>query len=122
MKPRRGQKFPADWSEFLALLVKHRVRFLVVGAHALAAHGRPRWTGDFGVEPLRLDVLKSISGVNFPEAWRSRVRTEIAGHTVHVIGRRAYLKNKRSAGRPKDLADIALLEEIAEPKRKRGGR
>lgn len=35
-------KFPPDWSEFISCLCSHRVRFLVVGAHALAANGRPR--------------------------------------------------------------------------------
>jgi len=38
-----------DWREFLRLLIAHRVKFLVVGAHALAAHGRPRFTGDLDV-------------------------------------------------------------------------
>lgn len=51
--PRRSRPpqlhLTGDWSEFLHLLQKHRVRFLVVGAHALAAHGRPRFTGDFDV-------------------------------------------------------------------------
>ena len=46
-------KLPPDWSEFISLLFAHRVRFLIVGAHALAANGRPRATQDltFGLEP-----------------------------------------------------------------------
>jgi hypothetical protein len=43
------EQLPPDWKEFLSLLVSHRVRFLVVGAHALAVHGRPRLTGDLDV-------------------------------------------------------------------------
>ena len=35
-----------DLREFVELLISHRVDFLVVGAHALAFHGRPRYTGD----------------------------------------------------------------------------
>ena len=42
-------KLRADWSEFIALLKRHGVRFLIVGAHALAVHGRPRYTDDFDV-------------------------------------------------------------------------
>ncbi len=38
-----------EWSAFLSLLNSNRVRFLVVGAHALAAHGQPRFTGDLDV-------------------------------------------------------------------------
>ena len=46
-----------DFKEFIELLRSNRVEFLVVGAHALAAHGRPRYTGDletfgFGLKPI----------------------------------------------------------------------
>jgi len=42
-------KLRADWSEFIVLLKRRGVRFLIVGAHALAVHGRPRYTDDFDV-------------------------------------------------------------------------
>jgi hypothetical protein len=38
-----------DWREFLSLLHSRGVRFLLVGAHALAAHGYPRFTGDLDI-------------------------------------------------------------------------
>ena len=38
-----------DLKEFVALLTSHRVDFLVVGAHAVAFHARPRFTGDLDV-------------------------------------------------------------------------
>ncbi len=44
-----------DFRELLALLNSHRVDYLIVGAHALAFHGAPRYTGDMdmgGVEAL----------------------------------------------------------------------
>ena len=37
---------PEDWKEFLSLLNAREVEYLVVGAHALAYHGLPRFTGD----------------------------------------------------------------------------
>jgi hypothetical protein len=40
---------PQDWQEFLSSLNARRVKFLVVGAHALAAHGAPRYTADLDV-------------------------------------------------------------------------
>jgi hypothetical protein len=40
---------PPDWNELIGLLCSHRVRFLVVGAHALAAAGRPRATQDLDI-------------------------------------------------------------------------
>ena len=38
-----------DFKEFIELLRSNGVEFLVVGAHALAAHGRPRYTGDLDI-------------------------------------------------------------------------
>jgi hypothetical protein len=50
-----------DFAEFIRILVRHRVRFLVVGAYALAHHGYPRATNDVDVliatdEPNRARV------------------------------------------------------------------
>ncbi|MDP3505415.1 MAG: nucleotidyltransferase [Myxococcales bacterium] len=42
-------ELPQDWSEFLSLLVGQKVRFLLIGGHAMAAHGAPRFTGDLDV-------------------------------------------------------------------------
>ena len=36
---------------------------------------------------------------------------KLKGRTIYFIGRRALLANKRAAGRPKDLADVAWLEQ-----------
>lgn len=38
-----------DFVEMLSALIEARVEFLIVGAHALAAHGRPRATGDIDI-------------------------------------------------------------------------
>jgi hypothetical protein len=38
-----------DWTEFLELLTSHRVRFMLVGGHAVASHGEPRFTEDLDV-------------------------------------------------------------------------
>jgi hypothetical protein len=42
-------KLSRDWSEFLSLLIRHEVRFVIVGGHAVAAHGEPRFTEDLDV-------------------------------------------------------------------------
>ena len=42
-----------------------------------------------GLPPRRVDVLTSISGVAFPEAWEGRVTHEVAGMTVPFLGRTA---------------------------------
>jgi hypothetical protein len=38
-----------DWTEFLSALIARRVRFVLVGGHAVAAHGEPRLTEDLDV-------------------------------------------------------------------------
>jgi hypothetical protein len=64
-----------------------------------------------GVKPWRIDILTGIDGVTFEEAWASRLPASFHGIDLFVIGREALLRNKRAAGRKKDLMDVALLEE-----------
>jgi hypothetical protein len=64
-----------------------------------------------GLPPRRIDVLTQISGLDFDEAWASRVEADLDQRRVHFIGREAYIKNKLAAGRPKDLADAARLTD-----------
>jgi len=64
-----------------------------------------------GRPPLRIDVMTSVDGLTFPEAWDDRLVVEFADQSVGFLGREGLLKNKRASGRPKDLADIALLAE-----------
>src|SRR5476651_2315420 len=110
--------FENDFIDFIELLNHHDVKYMVVGAHALAFHGRPRHTGDldiwikpssenaekmvlvlkgFGFEslglqkddflkenyvtqlgypPLRIDILNSISGVDFDDAYKGKILGE----------------------------------------------
>ncbi len=67
-----------------------------------------------GVAPYRIDILTSVTGVEFDEAWAHRNKCQIDGISVSVIGRDELLKNKRATGRPKDLADVAWLEQSGE--------
>jgi hypothetical protein len=140
-----------DFVEMLSALNAAGAEYLVVGAHALAAHGVPRATGDLdiwvrstpdnarrvldalrefgaplfdlsiddlsqpetvfqiGVVPVRIDLLTSISGVDFEEAWARRIPGTVEGVAFGVIGREDLLRNKRATGRPKDLLDAETL-------------
>lgn len=64
-----------------------------------------------GVAPNRVDVITSIDGVTFEEAWPRRIATKIGGQTISVIGREDLIRNKRATGRPRDRADAEQLEE-----------
>lgn len=76
---------------------------------------RPDLVYQIGLPPRRVDVLTSISGVSFDEAWASRVAATVEGLTIHFIGRDMFVRNKLAAGRPKDLADAARLKKPSLP-------
>ncbi len=63
-----------------------------------------------GVAPRRIDILTSISGVEFDAAWGNRIACSLDGMTLPVIGREELLQNKRASGRPKDVADVHTLD------------
>ena len=71
----------------------------------------PELVYQIGVAPVRIDILTDIDGVSFDDAWADRKVHDLAGVQVPVISRHHLLINKKSTGRPKDLADAAWLEE-----------
>lgn len=67
-----------------------------------------------GVKPNLIELLTEIDGVTFDDALQDHRTVSVDGREVRIIGRRALLANKRAAARPKDLADVAWLEEHPE--------
>ena len=63
-----------------------------------------------GVPPNRIDIVTSIDGVEFAEAWAGRAQTTYSDQAVPVIGRTELVRNKRASGRPQDLLDLDILE------------
>src|SRR5712692_9428047 len=116
-----------DFAEMLDALSAAEAEFLIVGAHALAAHGRPRATGDLdiwiratapnaervwqalitfgaplnelrledlstpeivfqiGIAPARIDILTSLTGLRFEEAWPRRQIVEVEGRSLPFL-------------------------------------
>ncbi len=64
----------------------------------------------FGVKPNLVEVLTTVSGIDFDTAIRGALSVTVEGREIRVIGREALLLNKKAAGRLKDLADVAWLE------------
>lgn len=64
-----------------------------------------------GRPPLAIDITTGIDGVTFEEAWSGRREIEIDGVEIPFLGKSEYVRTKRAANRPKDQADLALLEE-----------
>jgi hypothetical protein len=71
---------------------------------------RPGIVFQMGVPPNRIDIVTSIDGVTFDEAWPDRLSTTYGGEAVPVIGRAHLIRNKRSTGRPQDALDADVLE------------
>jgi hypothetical protein len=63
----------------------------------------------FGVVPNLIEILPTISGAEFAQAYSRRVTAEIDGQKVHLISLPDLLGNKRASARPKDLADLHEL-------------
>lgn len=141
-----------DFRDLLSAFNAEGVDFLVVGAHALAAHGHVRATKDLdvwvrptpenaervlagirafgapvhdltaadlsqpglvfqiGVAPVRIDVVTSITAVEFEEAWNSRFPTTFGDLPVSVLSTEHLIQNKRATGRTQDLADVERLQ------------
>jgi hypothetical protein len=72
---------------------------------------RPDLVVQIGLPPRRIDILTSISGVGFDEAWTARVTHEVGGIRVPFLGRADLVRNKRASGRTKDQADLEALGE-----------
>lgn len=63
-----------------------------------------------GVPPNRIDILTSILGLNFADAWNGRARAKYADCAVSYLSKEDLIRNKRLTGRPQDLEDVRKLE------------
>ena len=72
-----------------------------------------------GQPPTRIDILTPIEGVRFEDAWPRRVEAFFGPVNCGVIARTDLLANKRAAGPPQDLADVAALERLEKARNSR---
>lgn len=73
---------------------------------------RPGTVIQLGVIPRRIDVLTTITGVDYDEAEPEREFVNLDGMTIPIIGISHLIRNKKAVGRPQDQADVARLEEL----------
>ena len=62
-----------------------------------------------GHPPLRVDILTSISGVEFEEAWQNKITGKYGNQDVYFIGKEELKKNKKASGRESDQEDLKKL-------------
>ena len=147
-------KAEKDFEEFIELLNKNKIEYMIVGAYAFALYAKPRNTGDLdifinrskknasglikvleefgikgteisekdflteeriiqlGVSPVRIDIINSIDGVEFSDAYPRIERVRFGSTTANFISREDLIKNKSSSNRKKDQADLEELEGI----------
>ena len=65
-----------------------------------------------GIEPMRIDVLTDIDGVEFSKAWDNKTNNSLFGEEINFIGLQDLIKNKTATNRPKDKYDVLELEKI----------
>jgi hypothetical protein len=64
-----------------------------------------------GQPPVRIDLMTELDGLTPDEVWAGRVAGRFGDLPVFYLGRDAFIRNKRSLGRHKDLADLEALGE-----------
>ena len=64
-----------------------------------------------GKAPLRVDIMMSIPGVKFEEAWENREMVELDDLKIPFISRSDLIRAKEAGGRPQDKIDIDKLKE-----------
>jgi len=62
-----------------------------------------------GVPPVRIDLITSLTGVSWEEAFTGRIKGKYGNIPVYYLGRDQFISNKKAMGRLKDLADIEAL-------------
>ena len=65
-----------------------------------------------GVAPRRIDIITAASGLQFEEAFGKAASVEIEGIHVRIPTVGDLIRNKRAAGRTKDLADAEALADL----------
>ena len=144
----------SDFIDFIILLNRYEVAYIIVSGYAVMAHGQPRFAEyldiwikpsegnaakvievlkefgfalkglsnkDFefenmvvqlGYPPLRIDLMSSIDGVTFEEAYKDKSLKKLGDDTINFIGLRGLIKNKESSGRKKDILDAEQLKKL----------
>jgi hypothetical protein len=64
-----------------------------------------------GVPPIRIEILTSVSGVEFESCYAEKEMIRIEEMAVPVISLSRLRENKAASGRAKDLADLENLPQ-----------
>lgn len=62
-----------------------------------------------GYEPLRVDIVTSLSSISFNQVWKNKVSAGYGREKVHFIGLDDLIQTKKHSRRPQDKVDLDLL-------------
>lgn len=62
-----------------------------------------------GYEPIRIDIMIEVKGLDFSDVWQNRVSGPYGRQTVYFIDRKNLIALKRNSDRAQDKADLELL-------------
>ncbi len=65
-----------------------------------------------GIDPMRIDILTDIDGVDFEKAWNNRTNNSLFGEEIHFISIHDLIKNKSATSRTKDKYDVLELKKL----------
>jgi len=69
----------------------------------------PQRVVQLGTPPVRIDIITSITGVNWENAFKNRISDYYGDVPVFFLGREEYIANKKAIGRKKDIADLDAI-------------
>ena len=78
---------------------------------SLSDFSNPDKVIQLGSPPVRIDIVTSLSGISWEEAFSGRIEGKYGDTTVYYIGRDQFILNKSATGRKRDLADLEALGE-----------
>jgi hypothetical protein len=78
--------------------------------YSVADFAQPDTFFQIGMDPVRIDILTTVSGLRFSEAWDNRVTTDFGGVPAPVLSRRDLIAAKLASGRPQDRKDARRLQ------------
>ena len=79
---------------------------------AAAREMKPTEVVFLGAPPVRVDILRAADGIETEAVLARAVGVDLGQLEVKVVALDDLIANKRAAGRPQDLADVALLERV----------
>jgi hypothetical protein len=65
-----------------------------------------------GIEPVRIDIITEVDGLDFDDAWRRRVTGRYGATAVAFLSVPDLIANKRAVGHPQDLLDVEKLRAL----------